>query len=389
MEQKTIKINPAFLNVSHSVGGKKSTTQKAKKLSAGGGLDNKLKRKLMSRIDEFKKKQMKIGGKRSNDPISKPDKETIKVVETSNFDDTLSFLQRLANENQNVNNINKPASEKNTKTPEPTAREPTSPQVFTTPLPMPQQVIAPPPQQVMAPPSQQVIAPPPQQVIAPPQQVIARPQQVIAPPQQFIAKPQTTPQQIFISPEPPKSIERRPSTVPRIQPQKTFKIRPPPPYGCIKGGKNPTYREWKRQATPRIHGVVRNSQHNSPNLRSEKLAQIKHQYKQSHKQNRPRILRKKLRTVKYKLGKTGDGKAERKISVLIKNQGTRKKIKHEHGLLQKDKITDVRNYLKKHNLIKGGSLAPNDVLKTMYESAILAGDVTNKSADTLLHNFLN
>ena len=95
-----------------------------------------------------------------------------------------------------------------------------------------------------------------------------------------------------------------------------------------------------------------------------------------------KILRKKMMTVKHKLGKSG-----RKVCVLIKNHKTRKQIQHECSALKQTKISEIRNYLKKHNLLKGGSVAPNDVLKATYEQAILAGDVVNKSYDTLIHNY--
>ena len=89
-----------------------------------------------------------------------------------------------------------------------------------------------------------------------------------------------------------------------------------------------------------------------------------------------------MTTLKHKLGKSG-----RKVSVLIKNHRTRKQIQIECGALKQKKISEVRSYLKKHNLLKGGSVAPNDVLKATYEQAILAGDVVNKSAETLIHNY--
>ena len=83
------------------------------------------------------------------------------------------------------------------------------------------------------------------------------------------------------------------------------------------------------------------------------------------------------------------GKKGKKIGVLIKNRHTRKKIAHEQSLLKKQGILEVKNYLRKHNLLKCGSNSPNDVLRQMYEQAVLCGDIHNTSKDVLLHNYLN
>jgi hypothetical protein len=87
---------------------------------------------------------------------------------------------------------------------------------------------------------------------------------------------------------------------------------------------------------------------------------------------------------KYTLGKS---KFKKTIAVLIKDRGTRKKILNAQKDLKKKSMNDVKLYLREHNLIKIGSNAPNDVLRKMYESAMLAGEITNSNAETLLHNF--
>ena len=71
----------------------------------------------------------------------------------------------------------------------------------------------------------------------------------------------------------------------------------------------------------------------------------------------------------------------------MKNRGTRKLILHAQKDLKRKQINDIKTYLREHNLIKVGSNAPNDVLRKMYESAMLAGEITNSNAETLLHNF--
>ena len=48
---------------------------------------------------------------------------------------------------------------------------------------------------------------------------------------------------------------------------------------------------------------------------------------------------------------------------------------------------NLRNYLRKHNLMKIGSSAPDNIMRGIYESAYLSGDVYNNNAEILLHNW--
>ena len=92
---------------------------------------------------------------------------------------------------------------------------------------------------------------------------------------------------------------------------------------------------------------------------------------------------KKNVTFKYNLGKK-----HKVVSVLIKNVSTRKKINSEHTRLKESKLNDMKNYLKRHNLLKRGSNAPPDVIKKLYEQSLLTGDVRNTNKNSIVHNYL-
>ena len=135
-----------------------------------------------------------------------------------------------------------------------------------------------------------------------------------------------------------------------------------PQYGCLKNGSLPTYKEWKNTTLkkPTIEiNTDNNIEYNSENTKSYN------------------------KTLKYYLGKRG-----RKVSILVKNSSTRKKIASEHNILKQESIYAMKNYLKKHNLLKSGSHAPQNVIKKIYEDAILSGDIKNSNKDNIIHNYL-
>ena len=228
----------------------------------------------------------------------------------------------------------------------------------------------------------------------------------------------------------PKELEE--FTVPIIiQPQDTpvtltrpYNIDSTVPYGCLKNGVKPSYKDWNRTqknmivTDPKLSVIV------DPNIseRENRLNRLKSKIKEkqnvtttlgivtpqiqnnmnvannvvaanvntntssqiTNDQHNKQFLKRTIRT-KYTLGKT---KNNRTVGVLIKDRNTRKQVLSAQRELKKKSLNDIKSYLKDHNLIKVGSNAPNDVLRKMYEASMLAGEITNSNSDTLLHNLL-
>lgn len=135
-----------------------------------------------------------------------------------------------------------------------------------------------------------------------------------------------------------------------------------PTYGCLKNGNLPTFRQ--------VHNTTLKASNyfENPVLNPQKPINL---------------VNKKAVTFKYSLGKK-----HKFVSVLIKNASTRKNISSEHSRLKQTSLTDMKNYLKRHNLLKSGSKAPPDIIKKIYEQAILSGDIRNNNKKSLIYNYL-
>jgi hypothetical protein len=120
------------------------------------------------------------------------------------------------------------------------------------------------------------------------------------------------------------------------------------PYGCLKQGKKPTFKQWK-------------SIKNTPVTKSKSV--------------------KRFTT----FGKVPN---RRTIRVLIKNVSMQSKIEKEIKTLHTHSMDKIREYLLKRGLYKIGSNAPDDLLRKIYEESYTTGEVENKNSVLLLHNFL-
>lgn len=145
-----------------------------------------------------------------------------------------------------------------------------------------------------------------------------------------------------------------------------------PLYSCLKNSSKPTFRELHNKTLKKTHDYGQESNHEiiSGNMT------IGSSLDKPIKANR-------AVTFKYNLGKKG-----RSVSVLIKNAETRKKVSVEHTRLKETKLSDMKSYLKRHNLLKSGSHARPDVIQKLYEQCLLAGDIRNANKKNLIHNYL-
>jgi len=191
-----------------------------------------------------------------------------------------------------------------------------------------------------------------------------------------------------------------------------------PQYGCLKNGSLPTYRNFMNKTQKNYPVVGGNNLIGGANsyqsigtrdvakqLEDKKIEIMENKINQSMgrieeiKQTAAKLEKMKLggrpsrrkqkKTVKrtYNIGKS---KVLPKVSVLVSNRTLRNNVSTQSQNLKQVPIDEVKKYLMKRGFIKVGSSSPNDVLRKMYESAVLiCGEVQNHNPDNLLYNFLN
>lgn len=99
-------------------------------------------------------------------------------------------------------------------------------------------------------------------------------------------------------------------------------------------------------------------------------------------------LKEKIELRVEKRFKLGRNITQKKVGVFIKNGEGRRKTEEMKRELRKSNLKTVKNYLKTNNLIKYGSCAPSELLREIYDTSKMCGDICNVNGKSLLHNYL-
>jgi len=170
-------------------------------------------------------------------------------------------------------------------------------------------------------------------------------------------------------------------------------ILPDPPHGCLKGGKKPTWRQYNKTLKKNKNEIL-NEYTIKPNFnlssqfeeRSDKLEKLKDKFREINEPNTPKKTKIKTRRIRRKIT-LGKNKKGGFVGVLVKSKQTRKNVKREVDVLKHKSIQEVKDYLRKHNLTKIGSSAPDHILRATFENAYLSGNISNNNSEILLHNW--
>jgi hypothetical protein len=148
------------------------------------------------------------------------------------------------------------------------------------------------------------------------------------------------------------------------------------PYGNLKNGIKPTFKTWNNTSNEPIS--------NEP-ISSEPIKEptINETINSEPEEIKPIIEEIEVKKT-FQLGRN---KKARTVSVLIKNNSTPKKVESERLNYKKTNLSTIKNYLKKQQLIKFGSTAPNQLLRDMYENSKLCCEIINENPQVIVHNF--
>jgi len=150
-------------------------------------------------------------------------------------------------------------------------------------------------------------------------------------------------------------------------------IKKDPPYGNLKSGKKPTlsqYRKTLKQQKPKQEEYV-------------ELPSLKFNNELKLVTEKPRH-NKTMKKCTFNIGKS-----KKNISVLIKNNKTRKMVDEQIEKFKQIPMYEIRKYLKDRNIIKSGSQAPDFILRKMFLDMLCSGEIYNRNGQWLMHNYMN
>jgi hypothetical protein len=169
-----------------------------------------------------------------------------------------------------------------------------------------------------------------------------------------------------------------------------------PKYGCLKNGKKPTYRQYVKTLKKPNKEILSIQELAKPKINfNERKQKLQNLIQKSETSNhniikKPNTIYKRYKIRKlYKTFKVGKYKDKKSIGVLLKDNKTRKKVKHEIDILHKAPISKVKSFLREKNLLKIGSKVPDNIAREIFINSILSGDVINKNFEVLVHNYMN
>ena len=132
------------------------------------------------------------------------------------------------------------------------------------------------------------------------------------------------------------------------------KSKPDPPWGCLRRGKKPTYKQYyNRKVNPKPNIIIE-----SPPV------SLSNQFIE-----RNNVLRKKKKLIL--------GKHKSSVSVLIKGSNYKTKKRSDVSTVKNKTMRNIKKILRKRGLIRRGTRAPDDLLKHIYVNSECSGDIEN------------
>jgi len=184
-----------------------------------------------------------------------------------------------------------------------------------------------------------------------------------------------------------------------------FQFAPHPGYGNLKNGSLPTYRQsTRRNYNDQIRNQGKTEQTDDhlekqevqekqtilSEMKKDLIEKKKKKQLKKHTKEQPKLKYLKQRKTYKRTYNLGRSRVKPSIGILISNKTIRQRISTDVLHLKQTPMPEVKKFLIKKGFIKVGSLAPNDVLRQMYETAnLMCGEIENHNPENLLYNYFN